>query len=42
MKQDKDLFTKIEWWAVKIASTAVFLTVIYMAARYEITHLLAK
>jgi hypothetical protein len=42
MEDPKDWFTRIEWWAVKIVSTLVFLTVLCMAARYEIMHLLAK
>jgi hypothetical protein len=42
MAQPKDLFTKIEWYAVKIVSTAVFLAILYAGARYEITHLLGK
>jgi len=42
MEQPKDFFTKIEWYAVKIVSTAVFLAILYAAARYEIAHLLGK
>jgi hypothetical protein len=40
MAQDKDLFTKLEWYAVRIVSTGLFLVLLYVAARYEITHLL--
>jgi hypothetical protein len=42
MENPKDLFTRIEWLAVKIASTAVFLAVLYAGARYEITHLFGR
>jgi len=42
MKKFCEWCTKIEWYAVKIGSTLVFLVVVYMAVRYEITHLLGK
>jgi hypothetical protein len=37
-----DFFNLLELYAVKIVSTIVFLVFLYVAARYEITHLLAK
>jgi hypothetical protein len=40
MAHDRDLFTKIEWYTVRIVSTGLFLALLYVAARYEITHLL--
>ena len=42
MWRSLDVFGRIEWLAVKIVSTAIFLTILYVGARYEITHLLAK
>lgn len=35
-----DLFSLIELYAVKVASTIVFLVFVYVVARHEITHLL--
>jgi hypothetical protein len=37
-----DFFSLVELYAVKIVSLIVFLVFLYVAARYEITHLLAK
>jgi hypothetical protein len=37
-----DIFTKIEWYAVKAVATVVFLVVLYVVARYEIRNLLRK
>jgi hypothetical protein len=42
MKRFGQLCLKIEWYAVKIASTVVFLVIVYLAARYEIAHLLGR
>jgi hypothetical protein len=33
---------RIEWYAVKIASTVVFPVIMYLVARYDITHLLVR
>jgi hypothetical protein len=37
-----DIFTKIEWYALKTVATVLFLVILYVAARYEIKHLLRK
>lgn len=37
-----DVFDLIKLYAVKIVSTALFLVFIYVIARYEIIHLLAR
>jgi hypothetical protein len=43
MKRDKtDIFLRIKLYAVEIASTAVFLVFLYVAARHEITILLGR
>jgi hypothetical protein len=40
MKQFCELCTKVRIVAAEIVSTGVFLVFLYVAARYEITHLL--
>ena len=42
MKRFCEFCTKIRIVGAEIASTAVFLAFLYVAARYEITHLLRK
>jgi hypothetical protein len=43
MKREKaDIFLRIKLYAIEIASTAVLLVFLYVAAGYEITLLLAK
>ena len=37
-----DIFNLVELYAVKIVSMIVFLVFLYVAARYEITHLLPR
>ena len=37
-----DIFNLVELYAVKIVSMIVFLVFLYVAARYEITHLLSR
>jgi hypothetical protein len=41
-RRHQEVFLKIRMYGAEIASTAVFLVFLYVAARYEITHLLAK
>jgi len=41
-RQHQEIFLKIRLYGAEIASTAVFLVFLYVAARYEIAHLLAR
>ena len=41
-RNHKEIFFLIRLYAVEVASTAVFLAFVYVVARYEIAHLLAK
>jgi hypothetical protein len=42
MKHDMDPFTRIEVLVVKIASTIVFIALVYWATAWEIGHLLGR
>ena len=39
---DQDVFTKVEWWAVKIGATLVFLVFIVAEVFHAITKILGK
>lgn len=41
-RRNQDIFLKVRLYGAEIASTAVFLVFLYVAAKYEIVHLLAK
>jgi hypothetical protein len=41
-RRHQDVFLKIRLYGAEIASTAVFVVFLYVAARYEIVHLLAR